>query len=412
MKTFVTESLVKDESYTSDSNNVVRERWLTLEVAPDVHFPIFVSEPDLVNADLQVGRVYEMMVKVSVFGESCYHTAPLCDADLNVIQRRLHAYIRDQASRSVTYDAYCARRAVIDTVKARDFPVRGIVLDPSWRPLSGLSFQVEDSTFRDQTFVLLETFWGNVLMSHTSLELNERGQGRCVQCGMCVEWRDARLDLLAVSLGQDGKQAERPQPIIIASNEAIIKRMEGLPLIEILNQGVEIWNEWVQHVTIHRPFFQEDDLSKRDLHGVKLGFARLGSADLSQSDLSYAHLARADLIGANLSGATLHEAHMGSAILSDANLVCADLSAADANRADLIGTNLSGATLCNVDLSEAILEEANLSRADLSGANLSGADLTGALLMDAVLDDVNLTGAVYVEEQLAQARSCENVRWS
>ena len=412
MGTFVTGLLVKDESYTTDNEHVVHERWLTLEVAPDVHFPIFVSEPDLVNADLQVGCVYEMVIRVSVFGESWYCAVPLCDVGLNVIQRRLHAYMRDQAGRSVTCDAHCARRAVIDTVKTRDFPVRGIVLDPNWQPRSELSFQVEDSTLRDQTFMLLETFWGNVLMSHTALDLNEWGQGRCDRCAMSVEWRDPRLDLLAISSVQDGTQVERPQPIIIASNEALIKRMDGVPLIEILNQGVETWNEWLQNVTIHHPFLQEDNLSRRDLHGVKLGFARLGSADLSQSNLSYAHLAKADLIGANLSGATLHEAHMGSAILSYANLACADLDAADASRADLVGTNLSGATLCNVDLSEAILEEADLSGADLSGANLSGADLTGALLTDAILDDVNLIGAIYIEEQLKQARSRKSVWWS
>jgi hypothetical protein len=60
--------------------------------------------------------------------------------------------------------------------------------------------------------------------------------------------------------------------------------------LELLRQGVEVWNAW----RIKEPS-AEPDLSRADLSRM----------DLSRMDLSGAKLSGADLFGANLSGANL-----------------------------------------------------------------------------------------------------------
>lgn len=151
--------------------------------------------------------------------------------------------------------------------------------------------------------------------------------------------------------------------------------------LEILNQGVEAWNEWMQNASI-RP-----DLGKPTfLSHVDITQAVLNHADLSEANLRAAYLGRANLHGAWLRNADLHEANLSEANLIEANLRWANLS----------GANLSGADLRLADLNYAKLREANLSGANLSGANLSGADLSQANLDSVsfghtVFGDVNLS---------------------
>jgi hypothetical protein len=108
--------------------------------------------------------------------------------------------------------------------------------------------------------------------------------------------------------------------------------------LELLRQGVDVWNAW-----------RAKEPSVR--------------ADLSWADLRWAHLS-----GANLAGADLGEADLSMAFLHHG---------ADLSRANLGGARLSGA---------------RLSGANLSGANLSGAQLVGTDLIDATLTDCRIFG--------------------
>ena len=65
--------------------------------------------------------------------------------------------------------------------------------------------------------------------------------------------------------------------------------------LDILKQGVEMWNQWRKEHPNIRP-----NLSNVDLSG-----ANLSGANLSNVDLSSANLRVTDLNGANLSGADL-----------------------------------------------------------------------------------------------------------
>jgi uncharacterized protein YjbI with pentapeptide repeats len=140
--------------------------------------------------------------------------------------------------------------------------------------------------------------------------------------------------------------------------------------LEILRQGVEVWNRWREENPETIP-----DLSGTFLH----------AADLSQADLGGANLRLADLRVTDLRRVDLGRADLYRAILSGANLFVADLRGADLRQAYLTSADLYGANL----------HEANLRQADLSGANLrqaelSGADLTGAAVGHTVFADVDL----------------------
>ena len=166
--------------------------------------------------------------------------------------------------------------------------------------------------------------------------------------------------------------------------------------LEILENGVDVWNEWRDKNPRLTP-----DLSGANLNSAKLNNARLHDTNLSDADLRGAILSRANLIDADLSradlsGAELNFAYLRDARLSDAKLVGAELSGADLTRAFLSRADLSRADLGDADLSLAHLNGANLRGADLKYANLIGADLKGADLskttfLSTVIDETDLS---------------------
>jgi uncharacterized protein YjbI with pentapeptide repeats len=111
--------------------------------------------------------------------------------------------------------------------------------------------------------------------------------------------------------------------------------------LDILKQGVEVWNSWREKYPEIRP-----DLSEANLSGI---------------NLSKANLYRVDFFRVNLSRANL----------SEANLSNTDLSMADLSSTDLRGANLKRTILCEV--------------------NLSGSNLTGCLVYSTAAWNVQKT---------------------
>jgi uncharacterized protein YjbI with pentapeptide repeats len=153
--------------------------------------------------------------------------------------------------------------------------------------------------------------------------------------------------------------------------------------VSLLEQGVDLWNDWRRQ--------NPDDLP--DLSGALLSEANLGGADLTRAILTRANLSRAKLTKANL----------GEVDLSRAKLARANLSGAHLARADLSRASLTGATLAGANLAGANLLAANLTRANLSSATFTGARLTGAKLTQANLRGANLTGADFSGADLTEA---------
>ncbi len=162
--------------------------------------------------------------------------------------------------------------------------------------------------------------------------------------------------------------------------------------LDILNQGVDVWNRWREKHYELVADLGGIDLSWRNLNGAilrqtDLSWTNLSYAQLENADLSYAGLVRTNFQEANLSGADLSTATMSGAFLQEATLKKALL-----RRANLYKVDFSNADLREADLTEATLYEANLSRANLSGATLERANLSRATLVD-----TNLTGATLTQ---------------
>lgn len=131
--------------------------------------------------------------------------------------------------------------------------------------------------------------------------------------------------------------------------------------LEILEQGVEVWNEWRRR--------------HREVQPVLI-FAELSGAELSGADLINAILRGADLSNANLGGAKLRGAELRGAHLGGANLGCADLTHAILIRADLRGADLRGADLSGAILTDAALSGANFTDVQLVHTSFGGNDLS------------------------------------
>lgn len=147
--------------------------------------------------------------------------------------------------------------------------------------------------------------------------------------------------------------------------------------LEILKQGVEVWNNWWIEHPHETPDLSSANLSGRDLKRIKLKGATLFETNLSNTDLSEADF-----------GPWEHE-------LEPAAFVTTNLS-----QADLSGANLSRANLSHAYLSYANLRGADLSDVDLSTANLHDADLSGSILLGADLSLTDLEGAIFNEAEI------------
>jgi hypothetical protein len=149
--------------------------------------------------------------------------------------------------------------------------------------------------------------------------------------------------------------------------------------LEILEQGVEIWNEWRNENPSIRP----------NLRGAELIGQEFEDIDFSRADLREADLSMTSLSGANLSQARLHKADLFATDFSMADLSNAILCEADLLRADCTRTNLNKA-----NLSRTRLVWVNFNGANVSGANFSQAEMGATVFADLDLSGVKGLGTV------------------
>ena len=111
--------------------------------------------------------------------------------------------------------------------------------------------------------------------------------------------------------------------------------------LDILKQGVALWNEWNSKQYKIKPDLSGVNLSQANLTGIILSDVNLADADLSEAILVDATLVRTNFARANLIGADLTNANLHQAILWQANLRNASLNSAQLNYTDLEETNVS-----------------------------------------------------------------------
>lgn len=152
--------------------------------------------------------------------------------------------------------------------------------------------------------------------------------------------------------------------------------------VDIIKQGVAVWNKWRNNNPDIKPNLSMADLSGAELQEAHLMKVDLKGANLSGANLNMAYLWEADLSGADLRGASLLKANLRDAILDRSNL----------SKADLGFANLRGANIREANLDRAYLIEANLSGTNLSGADIRGANLIRAILIKTNFENADLTG--------------------
>ncbi|MEM9090461.1 MAG: pentapeptide repeat-containing protein [Cyanobacteria bacterium P01_F01_bin.53] len=138
--------------------------------------------------------------------------------------------------------------------------------------------------------------------------------------------------------------------------------------LELLKQGVEVWNQWRKdhrEIQVDLTFAELQDLR---LDGINLQGVNLEGANLESANLTHANLTQARLGGANLSNSRLNHAFLFRADLTHANLTEADLTEARLSHATLIRTRFIKTILVNADLTRASALEANFIESNLTGA--------------------------------------------
>ncbi|BDI20661.1 hypothetical protein ANSO36C_64630 (plasmid) [Nostoc cf. commune SO-36] len=226
--------------------------------------------------------------------------------------------------------------------------------------------------------------------------------------------------------------------------------------LAILEQGVEVWNEWrrkypriipnltsaylrganlseanLRKANLMGAVFNEFEilpianLSKSDLRGANLRGVVFGGADLREADLRKADLSGIDLTGANLSnfgfddGVKLRGADLRGANLEKANLSKLDLSEFDLSGANLRGTKLkgtrfkganpTGTKLKGTNLSELDLSRFDLSELDFSRANFKGSNLSRVQALETNFAKATFTGACIEDWNINSATNLEGV---
>ena len=133
--------------------------------------------------------------------------------------------------------------------------------------------------------------------------------------------------------------------------------------VEILKQGVDVWNKWREENRDVRPDLKEADLRKNAIKGTKLD-----NPDVNGTYLEKINFSNTNLTQAKLNDADLHLANMQNAYLSL--------------------TDFTGAIMINADLSKAMARGAVLERANLGGADIRGCDLLFTRLNYANVSDI------------------------
>ena len=163
--------------------------------------------------------------------------------------------------------------------------------------------------------------------------------------------------------------------------------------LEILNQGVEVWNKWREENPDVVPDLSGEDLRKTDLSGAYLEWADLSRTNLRRLNLRLANLSRTKLYKANLNEVDLQGAKLILASLIQANIRGANLSrvvlrGANLSMTDLSWTNFSDSDLSYSDLTNSLISYTNFHFSVLKGANFSKARLHYTILTNVNLNKV------------------------
>lgn len=169
--------------------------------------------------------------------------------------------------------------------------------------------------------------------------------------------------------------------------------MASQEILEILKQGVDVWDEWRIENPDRIPDLREANLDEYFIDG-----ANLDRVDLRKASIKHARFTNASIVDANLQSSILKGTSFEKTNLSKTNFSFADLRESIFKRSDLSNT-----IMCMSDLRESIFNESSLLSADLRRAMLTRASIIQTSLYDANLRRADLQDAVFLASHLGWA---------
>lgn len=165
--------------------------------------------------------------------------------------------------------------------------------------------------------------------------------------------------------------------------------------LDILKQGVDVWNKWRERNPAVIPDLTGGNFFRLNLAGVNFSRSYLNGANLR-----YSNLTRADLSGAQLTLANLFKSQC----------ICANLKAAVLGGTNFRYANLQGADLSGAGISHSHFENAMLNDATFDGAELIGANFRDALFVNTDLSDARIGKTVFIGNDLSNTKGLETVK--
>lgn len=152
--------------------------------------------------------------------------------------------------------------------------------------------------------------------------------------------------------------------------------------LQILEQGVEVWNKWRKENLTVSPDLSYSDLTGADIPGIDLSGAYLPRLILAHAKLKGSSFNGSDLHAAEFTGSDLRYSDLAYTKLRDVDLIRCQLEEANLSNAELSGADLIGAVLKKADLRHTLLYGTNLLRADLTEADLGSAEIADSTFVD------------------------------
>lgn len=165
--------------------------------------------------------------------------------------------------------------------------------------------------------------------------------------------------------------------------------------LEILKQGVQVWDKWRK----------ENPTTEIDL-----SYANLSNANLIDFNFKNANLTGINLVGASLISTNLRDVNLKKANLGRAKFLNAYLFNAKLNNTLLNNAKFNNTFLVNADLSNAHLNRAEFVEADLNHVNFSGAYLDSTLF--ARVDLSNSYGLEKIDHRSPSSISTDTIQLS
>jgi hypothetical protein len=155
--------------------------------------------------------------------------------------------------------------------------------------------------------------------------------------------------------------------------------------LEVLEQGVEVWNEWRARYPKLSPDLSKANLVGKNFVGANFGDANLSGADLRGANLTQALLSGVDFRLANFSDSQLsHEIFLGS-VLNGANFLRATCIDVSFNLADLTDVCFTGAEMSFSRFQSSTLNHTDFSYAAINHLTFDDSDLSAATGLDTIL---------------------------